>query len=118
MKKLLLLLLISGILIGYSCKKKDNSSGNPTPFAYKSLSATDTLLAINALTHIVADVSGDGLTYSWESSDLDGNNYGTIIGSGNDVQWSVCHSSRFKVSCTITDKYSNSGTKTVYIHTF
>jgi len=115
MKKLLLLMLISGLIVCYSCKKKDNSTGDPTPFQYKSLVASDTLVTVNDVISITADATGDGLSYSWESTDMDGNVYGTIIGSGSQVQWSICHQSKFKVSCAVSDKYSHSETKTVYI---
>lgn len=65
--------------------------------------------------HIVAVVGGDDLKYTWLSTDLDGNNYGTIIGSGNDVQWSICHTARFRVTCTVSDKYDHSESKSVLI---
>jgi hypothetical protein len=114
MRKLLLLLVVSSLILVFSCKKKDNNA-EPTPFKYSSLDASDTVVVVNSVYHIVANASGDDLQFSWVSTDMDGNNYGTIIGSGNDVQWSVCHTSRFKVSCTVTDKYSNSESKTIYI---
>ncbi len=115
MKKLLLLLVASTFILCYSCKKKDTNT-QTTPFVFSSLTASDTIVVVNASLHIVAVASGDDLTYSWTSADMDGNNYGTIIGSGSDVQWSICHSSHFKVNCTVADKYNNSGTKSVYIH--
>lgn len=114
MKKTILLLIVSAIMLSYSCKKKDDS-GVQTPFSYSSLTSSDSIVVVNNALRIVATATGDGLKYSWVSTDLDGNNYGTIIGSGNDVQWSVCHESRFKVTCTIVDKYNNSDSKTVYI---
>jgi len=114
MKKLILLLFVSSFILAISCKKKDTPA-DPTPFNYSSLTASDSVVVVNAALHIVASASGDGLQYSWVSTDMDDNNYGTIIGSGNDVQWSVCHTSKFKVSCTVADKYGNTGSKTVYI---
>jgi hypothetical protein len=114
MKKLILLLFVSSFILVYSCKKKDSNT-EPTPFTYTSLTPSDTLVLVNNVIHIVAAATGDNLQYSWVSTDMDGNNYGTIIGSGNDVQWSVCHNSKFKITCTIADKYSNSDSKTVYI---
>jgi hypothetical protein len=114
MKKLILLLFVSAFVLFFSCKKKD-SPADPTPFSYSSLAASDSVVVVNAALHIVATANGDDLQYSWKSTDMDENNYGTIIGSGNDVQWSVCHTSRFKVSCTVADKYGNSDSKTVYI---
>jgi hypothetical protein len=114
MRKLLLLLVVSSLILVFSCKKKDSTT-ETTPFIYKSLAASDTVVVVNSVYHIVATASGDDLKYSWESKDMDDNNFGNIIGSGNDIQWSVCHTSKFKVSCTVTDKYSNSESKTVYI---
>jgi hypothetical protein len=114
MKKLILLLFVSSLILVFACKKKD-STGDPTPFSYASLAASDSVVVVNSVIRIVAAASGDDLQYTWVSTDMDGNNYGTIIGSGNDVQWSVCHNSKFKVTCTIADKYDHSDSKTVYI---
>jgi hypothetical protein len=114
MKKLILLLLAFTFVLLYSCKKKD-SPADPTPFTYTSLAASDTVVNVNSIIHIVAVAGGDDLQYSWASTDMDGNNYGTIIGSGNDIQWSICHTARFRVTCTVSDKYSNSGSKSVFI---
>lgn len=114
MKKIILLLFVSSFVLCYSCKK-DKSSSVPTPFAFTSLMATDSLVNVNTVTHVIATASGDDLTYSWSSADLNGNVYGTIIGGGEDIQWSICHNDRFVVTCTVSDKYNNTATKTVNI---
>ena len=114
MKKLILLLFVSAFVLFFSCKKKDNAA-EQTPFSYTSLIASESIISVTSSLHIVATATGDDLQYSWKSVDTEGNNFGNIIGSGNDIQWTICHADNFIVSCTVSDKYGNSETKTVSI---
>ena len=96
-----------------SCKKSEStpspSAGND--FKFVSLVAADTVMTVNAVTTITANATGQGLSYKWTAE------YGTFIGSGNSVQWTVCHSDKFKITCEITDEANHTESKDVYIRT-
>ena len=112
----MLLLVVSTIVLCYSCKKDKSNTGTPTPFSFTSLNASDTVVTVSSTIHIIAIATGDDLTYTWTSADLNNNPWGSIIGGGYNIQWNVCHSDRFKVTCTVADKYNNSSTKDVFIN--
>ena len=118
MNRFLFILIAFCLFIFTSCKKNNENiqNENITPFSYKSLIASDTLITIYSIIHIVATATGDELKYKWVSKDLSNNIIGNFIGSGSDVQWNICHASRFTISCEVTDKYNNSETKYVYIN--
>lgn len=108
MKKLFIL-IIGFILIMISCKKSEVPTNSGTQFKFISLIAKDTIIKINGITSITANAQGDGLTYQWTA------NYGTFIGSGSTVQWTVCHADKFIITCKVKDQNNNSDTKNVTI---
>jgi hypothetical protein len=100
-----------GLMIS-ACSKKDDTvdpGTQQTPFEYKSLVAADTLMSLTDINTITATASGDGLTYHWTAS------YGNFIGSGSSVQWTVCHSDRFTITCEVKDQYGHSESREVYV---
>ncbi len=104
-------LMLLGSLM--SCKKSENT---PSPsasndFKFVSLVAADTVLTVNGITTITANATGQGLSYKWTSE------YGTFVGSGSMVQWTVCHSDKFKITCEISDNANHSESRDVYIRT-
>jgi len=111
MKKIFILFGFSLLIVLSACKKSEN---NPPPenanFNFKSLTAQDTIIKVNGITSITANATGDGLTYHWSAT------YGTFIGNGQTVQWTVCHSDRFQITCEVSDKYSNVASKQIYIN--
>jgi hypothetical protein len=104
--------IFSFLMIVSSCKKEapvnDTGSG---PLNYASLTATDTLIAINGQTTLTANATGSGLTYRWWYE-----SYGTILGSGKSVIYSVCHAGKFLVYCEVTDATGNNQTRSIYIN--
>jgi len=46
---------------------------------------------------------------------INGATYGTFVGSGNTVQWTVCHADNFIITCEVVDKNNHSDTKSVTI---
>lgn len=113
MKRILFFLGLAIIIIMAACSKKsdpapDNSGAT---FKFTSLVVKDTLLKVNDVTTITATASGEGLTYTWTAD------FGTFIGSGNTVQWTVCHADKFIINCQVTDKNNNSETKNVVVRT-
>jgi hypothetical protein len=113
MKIVLITLCLITVVIFAACKKSDNVSepGPGSNFKFNSLVATDTVIKVNDLTTIMASAVGDGLTYNWTSA------YGTFVGSGASVQWTVCHQDKFTINCEVTDQYKHSETKTVIVRT-
>ena len=112
MKKLFILLGMSTLVFIFACSKSNTTpSTNTTPLKFESLVANDSVLKVNAITTVNATASGEGLTYKWTAS------YGTFIGSGAKVQWTVCHSDRFSITCEVKDQNNNSQSKTIYIRT-
>jgi hypothetical protein len=110
MKKNILILAVLVVLIA-ACKKKDDPAPNTgTPLKFVSLTSSDSSILVNGFTTLTAVASGDGLTYTWSSL------YGTIIGSGAVVQWTVCHADNFKIMCVVTDVNNNSAKDSIYIN--
>jgi hypothetical protein len=108
-------LLISGMVILVAlaaCKKSsttpDNNSG---AFKFTSLVSNDTVIKVNEVANLTANATGEGLTFTWTCD------FGTFIGSGNAVQWTVCHADNFTINCAVTDKNGNSATKSIVIRT-
>jgi len=110
MKQAIVISLLVAIAFFTACKKS-SSTDTPadTPLVFSSLTAADTLVKVNQLTTITAAANGDGLTYKWTAS------YGTFVGSGATVQWTVCHASRFTITCEVKDKYNHAEKKTIAI---
>ena len=94
-----------------SCSKSETTQdpGAGSNFKFSSLVAADTVIKVNDITSITASAAGDGLSYKWTPS------YGTIIGSGAKVQWTVCHQDKFTITCEVTDQYNHSEIKTVIV---
>jgi hypothetical protein len=113
MKQFLLFFGVALIVVLAACSKSssptpDNSSGT---FKFTSLVANDTVIKVDDVTTLTATATGEGLTYTWTCD------FGTFIGSGNIVQWTVCHADNFTIHCTVTDKNNNSGSKNIIIRT-
>lgn len=112
MRNIFILLIMSTMVVSISCSKSNTTpSDTGTPLKFENLVANDTVMKVNNITTITAQVSGEGLTYKWTAS------YGTFIGSGSTVQWTVCHSDRFSITCDVKDKNNKSDSRTVYIRT-
>jgi hypothetical protein len=110
MKKSLLILFVFGLLAAVSCQKSEQSQPeNAVELKFISLVASDTAMIVNGINSITANVSGEGLNYKWTAS------YGTIIGSGPSVKWTVCHADTFKITCEVTDKYDHTASKDISI---
>jgi hypothetical protein len=109
MRKILALLLI--VFAVAACKKdKVENSAPPAPLVYTSLTASDTMLALGVVPTISAVATGDDILYFWSAS------YGSIIGSGATVQWTVCHADTFRITCKVKDKYDAELSKSVLMH--
>lgn len=108
MKNSIVVLFLLSIALFSACSKEDTTpTGNNLNFI--SLTATDTLIKVNGLTTITANAAGDGLTYNWSA------NYGTFVGSGQQVQWTVCHKDKFTITCEIKDQNNQSQKKQIVI---
>jgi len=112
MKKFTIVLLSVCVIMGMACSKKSENSGSNTPLVFTSLNASDTTMPVNGLISFTAVASGDGLSYHWTAS------YGSFIGSGSSVKWTVCHADKFFVTCEIRDVNGNSASKqcAIYVH--
>ena len=111
MKKVFILLGMCALLFIFACSKSNSTPSGTSSLKFESLVANDTVIKVNAITTVNAKASGEGLTYTWTAS------YGTFIGSGAKVQWTVCHSDRFTITCVVKDKNNNSDSKTISIRT-
>ena len=112
MKRSLLVISLLAVVLVISCSKSSDSpagSGN-AEFKYLSLVAKDTVIPVNGITTVTATATGSGLSYKWTAS------YGTFIGSGSTVQWTVCHSDKFRITCEVKDANGNTDSKDTYIH--
>lgn len=112
MKKYSILLFSVFMILIIACSKKSDTAGTGAPLVFSSLNASDTTMSLNGIITFTANASGDGLSYHWTAS------YGSIIGSGQSVKWTVCHAARFDVTCEIKDAYGNTATRkrTIDVH--
>jgi hypothetical protein len=111
MKKIFIPLIFCVLIIISACSKNsDAPSGNPLTFT--GLVPQDTTMKVNGLITITANAAGEELTYHWTAT------YGTFIGNGPTVQWTVCHSDRFQITCEVKDKYNNVESRQVYINVY
>lgn len=79
-----------------------------TPFRYDSLYCISPVF-LNDVIDVSAHAAGDDLTYTWTID------VGTLLGSGNVVTFSACCQGIHNITCTVEDKYGNSGTKSIVI---
>jgi hypothetical protein len=111
MKKIFIPLFFCVLIIFSACSKSnDNPSPSGSTLTFTGLTAQDTTMKVNGIISITASATGDDLTYHWTAS------YGTFIGNGPTVQWTVCHSDLFEITCEVKDKYNNVATRQVYIN--
>ena len=110
MKRYVIILLSVFMVMAVSCSKKSESTGSNTPLVFTSLNASDSTMAVNGLITFSASASGDGLSFHWTAS------YGSFVGSGALVKWTVCHADNFTVTCEVKDANGNSATKQRIIH--
>jgi len=112
MKKYTIILLSVFTLLAMACSKKSDTNGSNTPLVFSSLNASDTTMAVNGLITLTANASGDGLSYHWNAS------YGSFVGSGTIVKWTVCHADKFVITCEVQDANGNSTSKqcTIRVH--
>ncbi len=111
MRKVFISFCLITLVIIAACKKSETTPDPATGsnFKFNSLVAADSVIKVNDVTTITANAEGDGLTYKWTAS------YGTFVGSGSAVQWTVCHQARFNISCEVTDQYNHAETKTIIV---
>lgn len=114
MRKVIAILCLGILVILAACSKSKTTpdQGTGIIFKFSSLAAADTLIKVNDITTVTAIATGDGLTYKWSAS------YGTFVGSGATVQWTVCHQDKFNISCLVTDQYNHSETKTIVVRSY
>jgi len=112
MKKFAIVLLSVFAILAISCSKKSDTTGSNTPLVFSSLIASDTTMTVNGLITFTAKASGDGVSYHWTAS------YGSFVGSGSSVKWTVCHADKFVVTCEVKDANGNSASKqcTIAVH--
>jgi hypothetical protein len=112
MKKLLFFTTILTFVLFSSCSKSsvEPDKENTTEFKFVSLVAQDTILPVNGITTVAANASGSGLTYKWTAS------YGSFIGSGSSVKWTVCHADKFTITCEVNDDKGNKASKVIAIN--
>lgn len=112
MKNYSILLLSVFVILSLACSKKSDSAGTGAPLVFTSLNASDTTMVVNGVITLTATASGDGLSYHWAAS------YGSIIGGGQSVNYTVCHVDKFVITCVVKDANGNSATRerTIYVH--
>lgn len=105
--KYILIVLVASLVI-FSCKKKE-SDITSEPFEFISLTASDTFPRINEYTTLTAVTKGSNLTYTWNYQE------GVIIGSGSQVQFTICHSAKIDVTCEVSNPAGEVLSKTIRI---
>lgn len=107
----LILAIALMVIISTGCDKEAPNPTGTSTFSYTELRASQDTIAIGATTTVTAIATGDGLTYSWSTSN------GYIIGSGSQVIYgaSGCCGGNNSVTCVVKDAHNNQGSKTIII---
>jgi len=115
-RKLFFSIIVFVIFLG-SCKKKSDDIVNDgsNPLVFTSLTPSDSLVVVGTFITLSAVATGEGLTYVWDSKDLNGSDYGTFFGSGSVLEWTICHSDKFIITCTVTDKFKQTASKSIQV---
>ena len=106
MKQFFLFCFLSFIL--FSCKKTEVTN---EPFEFISLSCADSVPLVNTLTTITAEAKGTELTYRWSFEPV-----GTIVGSGHQVQYTICHATKVYITCDVSNSENKTLSKTIEIN--
>ena len=109
MKPYLIIALFVGCMMAVSCSKESKTASSPLVFS--SLMANADSVHVDSLLGVHAVATGDNLSYTWEST-------GNILGSGANVNFTICHVDVFNIKCTVTDNASNSASKTISVRTY
>ncbi len=115
MKKLSILIILSVVIIFSSCKKSDTTiPANALPLTFSSLIMTQDTVQVNVYDTLIANATGEEVTFMWASE----NGLGTFIPTdkNNVVLFSGCHATDFVVDCQAKDKYNRTDTKKITIH--
>lgn len=115
-KSAIMVLMLLGICF-YACDDKDDlpngdiNNEEPIPLVFDSLTAdNDTILAGEAV-EITAIASGKNIKYAWNTTS------GNLLGSGATITLTTppCIPDEITVSCTVSDDYDESESKSAVI---
>ena len=106
--KFIIPVLLVGLFI-VSCNKDKKTAS--TPLVFSSLKAVADSVKVDSLLQVRAVATGDNVSYTWESD-------GNIVGSGSNVNFTICHASTFYIKCTVTDAAANTDSKTISVKSF
>ncbi len=115
MKRLSVYIIIFGLIVFVSCKKTDTTiPTNALPLTFSGLTMTKDTVKVNVYDTIIANASGEGITYTWASE----NGLGTFIPTNNNnvVLFAGCHATDFVLDCQAKDKYDRTDTKKITVH--
>ena len=115
MKKISIVLILSIVLAFSACKKNDTTiPANALPLTFSGISKTQDTVQVNVYDTLVANASGEGITFTWASE----NGLGTFIPTdkNNTVLFAGCHATDFVIDCQAKDKYDRTDAKKITIH--
>ena len=116
MKRISVIVFLIGVVSFIACKKTDTTVPvNALPLTFVSLVKTQDTVKVNINDTLIANATGEGLTYNWsEASGF--NNFTSINGLSNKILFYGCHATDFLVVCQIKDQYNRSDSKNIIIH--
>ena len=115
MRKASVIVLLIGIVVFISCKKSDTTApANALPLTFSGLTKTQDTVKVNIYDTIVANATGESITFTWTSE----NGLGTFIPTNNNnvVLFAGCHATDFVLDCLAKDKYNRTDTKKITVH--
>lgn len=112
MKHVLIIIFGFLFILSTACSKKSENAAPSVPLVFNSLNISDSTMTVNDILTCTASATGDGITYHWSAT------YGSFMGSGSTVSWTVCHADNFVITCEVKDSAGNSAKKqrTVRVH--
>ncbi|MFO7999368.1 MAG: PKD domain-containing protein [Bacteroidales bacterium] len=108
---LFLLVLLSGLGLGFSSCDKEKGPDGELPLVFESLTAENDTISPGGTTKVTARATGNSLTYFWSVS------AGTILGSGAQITYTTdpCEPGDHTITCTVKDGQGTSDTKSVNV---
>ncbi len=110
MKTMMAALVLLGMVLAFGCKK-DTTSAGTGDIQFVSLVVERDSVPITVMTNVKATATGSNLSYSWKCD----NELGVFEGSGAQVQFTICHGGKFKITCEVKDNANHSATKDAYV---
>ena len=103
--------ILAIVLVGTSCKKKEEISEVNNTLIFSSLSADPPTVPYNKSVTLTATATGESITYLWSL-----NGTGTMVGTGSVITYQPCCAGQNEIVCKVKDVGNNELEKAITIN--